>query len=377
MEGLAKTADHAARGKQAAVTLGYYPNEFARLFAGPSSQAEPSPGALINRGQYARVAAIGSACEQFLGAAAAAAAPAQIVSLGAGFDTLWWQLRARGAAPRLFVELDQEAIVRRKCAIVSSKATLHRAFPEGAACVTPDGIASEAAGYRLAMANLNDLGALEAALDAAGWRAEEPTLLLAECFLVYLEPEAARGLLGWFGARCPRAVHVSYDVVGPDDPFGRTMVDNLRRRGCPLLGLAACPDAAAQSARCVAAGWDRADTISLLAFFDEVVAAPERARVCRLELLDELEEWRLLLSHYSITLAVSDRGGAADGGAADGGSPIFAGIGVRVPVSRAYPPAPEGGMQPPAIPPVRREPPKLTMGAFAEEEEGEEEDMED
>ena len=48
---------------------------------------------------------------------------AQVVSLGAGFDTCFWQLSAAGAAPRLFVEIDQESIVQRKSAILVTWST--------------------------------------------------------------------------------------------------------------------------------------------------------------------------------------------------------------------------------------------------------------
>ena len=49
------TADHAARGKLAAVSEGYWSDGFAQCVA--SGVFERSPGPLINRGQYARVAA--------------------------------------------------------------------------------------------------------------------------------------------------------------------------------------------------------------------------------------------------------------------------------------------------------------------------------
>ena len=63
-----------------------------------------------------------------------------------------------------------------------------------------------------------------------------PTLFVAECVLVYLPPEASAALLGWFATRASRAVFVAYDPIGPGDAFGRTMMSNLRQRGCPLLG---------------------------------------------------------------------------------------------------------------------------------------------
>ena len=129
MEGLAATADHAARAKAAAVAERYWADPFAQLLtSGLDFDARPGP--LINRGQYARVAAMWSICEQFL--KATREQPSQIVSLGAGFDSLFWQLHAAGASPRLYVELDQPDVVRRKCSLVAAKPALRAALgPEG------------------------------------------------------------------------------------------------------------------------------------------------------------------------------------------------------------------------------------------------------
>ena len=61
----------------------------------------------------------------------------------------------------------------------------------------------------------------------------------------------------------------------------------------------------------------------MLAFFDQVVGPDERARVCRIGLLDELEEWRMLLSHYCVALAVLDEAEA----------PIFGDVTLRRPAN--------------------------------------------
>ena len=94
LDGVARTAYDAARGKVAASSRGYFGDEFAHCFCAEG----PTPGPLINRGHYVRVAAVGSVCEQFLHAARGH--EPQIVSLGAGFDTRFWQLAAAGEAPR-------------------------------------------------------------------------------------------------------------------------------------------------------------------------------------------------------------------------------------------------------------------------------------
>lgn len=294
-DALARTATHAAQGKSAAVAEGYWSDPFAKDFA----RVGPSPGPLINRGQYARVAAIRAMVQCFLEATAASNRPAQIISLGAGLDTLFWQLDAAGAAPALFVELDQVSIVQQKQHAIASKRTLRHAVDRAGSR------------YHLAAADLNELPQMEQALDAAGWQSSEPTLVIAECLLVYMTADKSRALVEWFGTRASVAALVSYDMIGPHDAFGRMMVDNLRGRGCPLLSLEAVPTVTAHETRCVQVGWTRARAMTMLRYYDRIISATERARVSRLAMLDELEEWQMLLEHYCIMLAVRDAEGSS------------------------------------------------------------------
>ena len=34
---------------------------------------------------------------------------------------------------------------------------------------------------------------------------------------------------------------INYEMINPDDKFGRQMVENIEMRGCSLLGLHDCP----------------------------------------------------------------------------------------------------------------------------------------
>jgi hypothetical protein len=38
-------------------------------------------------------------------------------------------------------------------------------------------------------------------------------------------------------------------MIGPDDSFGRKMLENLKERGCELKGIEGCPDTASQIKR--------------------------------------------------------------------------------------------------------------------------------
>lgn len=42
----------------------------------------------------------------------------QVISLGAGFDTLYWQLHSISLTPRLYLEVDFNSVVSRKAHII-------------------------------------------------------------------------------------------------------------------------------------------------------------------------------------------------------------------------------------------------------------------
>jgi len=60
-----------------------------------------------------------------------------------------------------------------------------------------------------------------------------PTLVLTECLLIYMKGEDSLGVLTWLRELFTGDIGVvNYEVINPDDPFGRTMVENLENRGC-------------------------------------------------------------------------------------------------------------------------------------------------
>ena len=286
--------------------------------------------------------------------------PKQILSLGAGADTTYFKLKSAGLAPVRYVEVDFAAALARKAAVIrrtpllrdlvaARNATVNDEVFATAQATAADPAAAAAADplylpgahdYSLVGADMRDLPGLEKALQAAGFDFSLPTLILAECVLVYLPADASTSVLEWLASRLVGgALVVNYEQIHPDTPFGRTMVAHLEARGCALLGLRAYPDLPAQAARYERAGWDAHegwDMNDVYRFYlaagpVAAVAAPssdpgsaaaaaasspigaaEVRRVERLELFDELEEWHLIQAHYHISMACKEPATSGD-----------------------------------------------------------------
>ncbi|KKA20186.1 Leucine carboxyl methyltransferase 1 [Rasamsonia emersonii CBS 393.64] len=152
-----------------------------------------------------------------------------------------------------------------------------------------------------------------------------PTLLLSECCLVYLSPEDAAGVVDYFTKTLfPRPAAGSdavtplglilYEPIRPDDPFGKTMVSNLAARGIQLQTLHRYASLDAQRQRLRDHGFDAgqgAADVDLI--WEHWVSDAEKERVARLEMLDEMEEWKLLAQHYCVAWGWREGTGTAAG----------------------------------------------------------------
>jgi [phosphatase 2A protein]-leucine-carboxy methyltransferase len=153
-----------------------------------------------------------------------------------------------------------------------------------------------------------------------------PTLLISECCLIYLSPAEADGVVDYFtkilfpasansGATTPTQDSPSpesgpptvslgiviYEPIRPDDPFGKTMVSNLAARGLHLQTLQKYASLTTQRQRLEDHGFSEAQEAADIDFiFEHWVSDSEKERVARLEMLDEVEEWKLLAQHYCV-----------------------------------------------------------------------------
>lgn len=99
---------------------------------------------------------------------------------------------------------------------------------------------------------------------------------------------------------------ILYEPINPHDAFGKVMVSNLAARGIELQTLKKYGSLTAQKGRLKSYGFGGEAEggggigVADVNFLWEEVNEEEKARVASLEMVDEVEEWRLLAGHYCV-----------------------------------------------------------------------------
>lgn len=352
------TSDDAAISKLSATEKGYFEDPFLHYFVPQPSRRPP----LINRGYYARVAAIRAIVREWL-SLAPTTKKRQIVSLGAGSDTIYFQLKAEGIAPERYVEVDFVEAIQHKahiiarhpqlsalCSVELSKDSIPSSSNSSSSSsnttssspsTTSDTISASSSSfntsasssssssassststftllsdtelpintpsYALIGADLREVNSFDTLLRRANVDFSLPTLFLSECVLIYVHPSESSQLITYCATQFPNEnVFVCYEQIRPFDAFGQTMISNLSIRGCSLLGYEAYPDFEAQQKRFVGCGYDHYMGWDMNEVYSHYLPRQDIKRIERLELFDEFEEWYLIQAHYHIGIAIKN-----------------------------------------------------------------------
>ncbi|XP_014326013.1 tRNA wybutosine-synthesizing protein 4 [Xiphophorus maculatus] len=294
------TNDSSVVSKASAAAQGYFRDPFIQHFVCKVSRRAP----LINRGYFVRWRAVDHCVRRFL-LITAKCPKRQVLSLGAGFDSLYFRLCADGALDGTAVfEVDFPDVARRKAALVTSNATLRGMLdPCLSPIPQPGPVYMCSSQYRLLGVDVREESQTEEALSAAGLDWAAPTLILSEVVLTYMETQRSDAVIGWAAKRLPWSLFVMYEQIRPDDPFGRVMQDHFLKLNSTLHALQQYPDLSAQRQRFLDKGWERCVCVDMNTFYLGLVPQEERDRIETLEPFDEHEEWHQKCSHYFILTA--------------------------------------------------------------------------
>ncbi|XP_067912108.1 leucine carboxyl methyltransferase 1 isoform X2 [Heterodontus francisci] len=245
-EAVRSTCDDATVCKRFAVSMSYWKDPYIQYFTKqPNERKAPE----INRGYYARVKAVNILLDAFI---KKTSCNCQVINLGAGLDTTFWRLKNQNMLPKKYFEIDFPMIVMRKVHLIKL-----------------------------------------------------PTLLLAECVLVYITPVQSAELIKWASNTFNTTMFINYEQVNMTDRFGQVMIENLQRRQCNLAGVDICQTLETQKDRFLLNGWDHANAMDMMTVYNSLPQA-DIQRIEHLEFLDEKELLQQLLQHYCICWATKD-----------------------------------------------------------------------
>ncbi|KAI5821194.1 S-adenosyl-L-methionine-dependent methyltransferase [Pyronema omphalodes] len=252
---------------------------------------------IINRGTFIRTTALDRVVNTFL--SSSPGSRKQIISFGAGSDTRFFRLRQTLPTEILsnlvYHEIDFPAVTTPKVKAILK----HQLLPQESIVVADEAKGSfESAGYYV---HPRDLRTLSPGCEMPkGVETTVPTLFLSECCLIYLSPEEADGILKWATGDFKGDVGVVvYEPIGGDDAFGKVMIQNLAARGIVLKTLKKYSSLERQKMRFKMLGFTTGQDAADVYFVSENwISEEEKERINRLEMLDEVEEWRMLARHY-------------------------------------------------------------------------------
>lgn len=160
--------------------------------------------------------------------------------------------------------------------------------------------------YKLLACDLRDTAALADRLAAAGLDPARPTVIVFECVLAYLDANASTSLLSWTATFCDALV-IEYDVMAPNDAFGKIMTANFRRRGWPLLSAAKFQSLTDHERRLAELSFESIEMADMDNVCARLVLADpqEFARVTKLEIFDDPDEFKLMMQHYCLVAAAN------------------------------------------------------------------------
>ncbi|XP_042316186.1 tRNA wybutosine-synthesizing protein 4 isoform X2 [Sceloporus undulatus] len=270
------TGGSSAASKRSAAAAGYTSDRFAeQLLPREGGQAARRPrrrAPAIHRGYYIRAQAVGHCLRAFLQHTGGLPSR-QVVSLGAGMDSLYFWAKDEGLLARTrFFEVDFPEVAAQKASLVAQKEEL-ATLAAGTDMSPQESEAVKFSGedYTILGADLSELQRLKEAMHEASLDPEAPTLILAE--------------------------------IHPDDPFGHIMQNHFSRLQSPLRSLVHYPNCKAQQLRFLQRGWTECCAIDMNQFYGSFVPGEEQQRIRALEPFDEFEEWHLKCSHYFILVA--------------------------------------------------------------------------
>ena len=288
------TNDWSIVSKLSAVAGGYWSDQFLPAMVHRAKRR----ASLVNLGYYLRFKSLEVTFEKLVKLLVKEEKPFQVLSIGCGFDTTFFNLAKYGNNLKYY-EIDLLDNVSRKTILIQ------RSFECNEFLIKPEfhaeGITSQR--YNLLACDLSNPSELKAKLSSVNFDFLIPTIVLSECVITYMREKDSTNLIKFFSTELHHASFVVYEQINPEDGFGKFMVSHFEKMGSPILGIEKYSSVSRQCSRYLDCGWQQCEALTLANVFRNI-SSTELQRIFGIEAFDEYEEFLLAACHYLVVVAV-------------------------------------------------------------------------
>jgi len=279
-----------------------------------SAKVRRSP--IIHRGYFARYESFSKVLGQFLDSTKGLSCSnhRQILILGPGFDTTSLLPYAQQQSNVRTFEVDFPEIIQKKVQVYKSIPEIKTLLEGYGTSSSVESDSKDSQGSSPGSTTIGPISFLERDLReakqlishllSAGFDPTAPTLILTECVLVYMGREDVLSLSAELAAFLQgEAIWLTYDMINPSDMYGKSMVRNLQSAGFRIPGISDFSTTEHHRHRCLETGWLEARSCDMRFYYDKLIDDKIKEKLLKLEIMDEVEEWNMLMAHYSLTVA--------------------------------------------------------------------------
>jgi [phosphatase 2A protein]-leucine-carboxy methyltransferase len=357
------TSDDAILAKLSAMQNGYYEDPFLPYFAqgassissanlsesiqssstlkdGSRGKRIPRPQSsglqhqpVIRRGTHARVCVMDYSISAFL-ELTKDCNETQVVILGSGKDTTYLRsqcnlLHQKSEVMRIkgntvWYEIDHGIVIQKKLSLLQSCPLFDFSYQsigntylnDGSFIISPKSIKTalgqdkhhgilepcHLVTYDLRN-SFHDL--IDILIQRHGFKTDVNTLFVMECVQMYLSESDSRSILSTITRLCEAPSLVIFDPIIQNDQFGQVMANNLVRAGVadPNMSLLNTRNLFSQINKLRQGGFQYVRGCDFYDAYESVLTNADRKKANSVEMLDEVEEWILIMKHYCLMAA--------------------------------------------------------------------------
>ena len=308
-ENIMGTAKDAMDAKVSACQYGYYTDPFL-----PTTTVGNSIQPLIRKGTFARVACIDRVVSSFL--SSGETNKKQIVILGSGMDTTYLRTQA-GLLPTssnttTWYEVDMEPMIQSKYQFLSQMNTIDITMIHPSSSSSCNGYSiqfhnnnyKKQDGYYLIPFDLQTDCMDLLTKKMVDFQCHIPTLFVMECVQMYLSESSSQQLLTCISKVCKEPIVVLYDPILQHDAFGQVMKQHLQQRFTMSdMSVYHTTTLQKQIQKMQSCGLPFLLGTHMMNAYTSILTNQQRRHSNSCEMLDEMEEFTLLMQHYCILLA--------------------------------------------------------------------------